>query len=129
MVGLLSCAVVAQHIDVSPWVGEVRSDIVATVWSGQSKPVAGIMVTVRTPAGADVEVGPTGPDGTVRYQPQVAGAHQFRVHPAGRDEAWVTPFEVRPERSRWLWALVCVPLGAALAWLNLRRLRRDVAAS
>jgi len=114
----------AQHVDLSPAFAEVGSDITATVWQGPQQPLAGVVVVVLPPQGDAVEVGPTDAAGRARFRPVVPGIHEFRVSPDGRDEVWITPYQVRPHRLRWLYALVCLPLGLALLWANVRLIRR-----
>ena len=83
------------------------------------EPVAqDFLVTVDKPSGESESVLLTGATGEVRYVPKAEGQHVFSTVLDG--VRLVTPLEVVGTRARWLYALVCIPVGLALLIAILR---------
>lgn len=90
--------------------------------------VAGVMVSLELPDGTSREIGVTDASGLVKFHPEVPGQHAFSADISG--VRCVASLPIAPARDRWLLAIVCVPLGLAVLWLQIRRLlasRRRVA--
>lgn len=85
------------------------------------QPVAGAAIEVELPDGSSRSAGTTDAGGALEFVPDVPGQHVFRAEVAG--VRMVAPCIVVAARSRWLTAVVCVPLGLALLWRNLSRAR------
>ena len=84
----------------------------------------GVIVRARPLSGVegqDDELGKTDQQGVVRFSPPAPGRYEFRAWLPERELTIVAPYEVLPQRRRWIWALVCIPAGLVLLWLNLRR--------
>lgn len=81
---------------------------------------AGIAVSLELPDGTSRNIGVTDAAGMLKFQPKVPGQYAFSASISG--VRCVASMPVAPERSRWLLAIVCVPLGLALLWLQIRRL-------
>lgn len=113
----LSMLLALQQLQVSPFPAEVGQPVQvrATAATG---PVAGLQVSVQLPDGQLVAVGTTDPAGAVSFVPQQVGLHCYRAELDGVH--LLAPHQVVPLRRRWLFALVCVPLGLALLWRALR---------
>lgn len=81
---------------------------------------AGVEVAIELPDGTVRPVGVTDADGMLRFTATSVGLHAFSASIGG--VRCVTTIPVAPARNRWLLAIVCVPLGLAVSWLQLRRL-------
>ena len=91
---------------------------------------AGVMVSLELPDGTSREIGVTDASGLLKFHPEVPGQHAFSADLSG--VRCVASLPIAPARDRWLLAIVCVPLGLAVLWLQIRRLlasRRRVARS
>jgi hypothetical protein len=91
---------------------------------------AGVMVSLELPDGTSREIGVTDASGLLKFHPEVPGQHAFSADISG--VRCVASLPIAPARDRWLLAIVCVPLGLAVLWLQIRRLlasRRRVARS
>ncbi|MCA8952300.1 MAG: hypothetical protein KDE27_22505 [Planctomycetes bacterium] len=80
-----------------------------------------LAISARLPDGSERAIGATAADGRLTFVPAELGQHVFRAEVDGA--WWLATVEVVPQRSRWLAAAVCVPLGLALLWRNLSRAR------
>jgi hypothetical protein len=116
-------SLVLQQLVVTPYpctVGEpavVRAEQPAG--PGLVRPIAGMSITAELPDGTVRQLGATDIAGEVRFSPAVPGMlHIVAVRAGAR---WVAPLQVVPVAPRWLYALVCVPLGLVLLVRNLRR--------
>ena len=92
--------------------------------------VAGVMVSLELPDGSLREIGLTDAAGLLKFRPEVPGQHAFSADLSG--VRCVASLPIAPARNRWLLGFVCVPLGLAVMWLQMRRLlagRRRVAQS
>jgi hypothetical protein len=87
---------------------------------------AGIAVSLELPDGSSRELGVTDAFGVLKFQPEVPGQHAFSASISG--VRCVASLPIAPARNRWLLAIVCVPLGLALLWLQIRRLRAGLRA-
>lgn len=110
---------VLQQLVVAPQPAEVGQEVVLRVeregeGEGRREGVAAQnqLIMVRLPAGEAESVGMTGAEGEVRYVPQAEGSHVFSTVLDG--VRLVAPVQVVAARPRWLYALVCIPLGLAL---------------
>ena len=80
--------------------------------------VAGIEVAAELDDGRAQPLGVTDAKGELRFAAPAPGQHNVV---AVRDGVRiVTPLRVLPVPPRWPYALVCVPLGLALLWRNVR---------
>lgn len=121
-VTLLACARVdAQGLEPTPEFGEVGREVEITVTSRQGEPLNGVAVETLSPAGDDERLGTTDAAGIVRFRPQVPGNYELRALVDGGRLLLITPYEVRPQRDRWVWGLASIPVGLVLLWLNVRR--------
>ena len=108
---------VLQQLVVAPQPAEVGGEVVLRLET--EEPVAkDFLVTVDKPSGESESVLLTGATGEVRYIPKAEGQHVFSTVLDG--VRLVTPLEVVGTRPRWLYALVCIPVGLALLIAILR---------
>jgi hypothetical protein len=84
-------------------------------------PLPGLAVRLVTPDGEQRPFGTTDAAGVVRGEVVVAGMHRFESECDGI--RLLAPLPVLPDRRRWLYGLVCIPLGAALLHRIWRRSR------
>lgn len=110
-----------QRIEFAPRLGEMGSHAVVKVITHEGAPMPGVVVRARPAGGEDVELGATDPEGAVQFSPVEAGRYELRAWLPEREVTIIAPYEVLPQRRRWVWALVCVPAGLVLLWRNLRR--------
>ena len=66
----------------------------------------------------------TDSDGALRFVPETAGQHTFVADVGG--VRCLTPVFAQQRAGRWLLAVGSVPLGLALLWIQLRRIRRGM---
>ena len=130
---LLTCLFSLQQLHVDPVSSVVGAEI--AVQASQPKSLgaeagavgsvqvaaAGVAVAMESPDGMNRPVGVTDVDGVLRFTPSSVGLHAFSA--SIRGVRCVTTISVAPARNRWLLAIVCVPLGLAVLWLQLRRVR------
>lgn len=83
-------------------------------------PIVALAVTVRTPAGELLPIGSTGVDGMVTFVPAEPGDYELRARLPAGDALLIAPLRVVAPPRRWLWAMLCVPIGLALLWLHAR---------
>lgn len=114
----LACAAALQQLAVRPYPVTVGEPVTVRA-TADGQPIAGLAVAVEDPDGHRRELGPTDAHGEVRADVAMPGLHRFDAEHRG--VRLVAPLPVLAERRRWLWALVCVPLGAALLWRIWRR--------
>ena len=110
----------AQFLEVQPELGEVGVSAAVSVRSHDKEPVAGVPVVVVPPHAPPVELGATDATGIVTFQPAAEGRYEFRAT-LPDDVRLIALYDVRAVRSRWRLAMVCVPAGLVLLWLNVRR--------
>lgn len=136
---LFTCLLSFQQLTVGPAPASVGEELVlrATI-AKDGEPVAagvppvqtaaeGVAVTLALPDGSTRDVGTTDASGALRFRPEVAGQHAFVATIDG--VRCLASLAVAPARNRWLLGIVCVPLGVALLWLQVRRLAAGRAAS
>jgi hypothetical protein len=83
-------------------------------------PAKGVEVSLELPDRSTRVLGVTGADGLLRFAATEAGSMSVSANIA--NVRCVAAFVVAPARKRWLLALVSVPLGLALLWVQVRRL-------
>lgn len=110
----------AQFIEVQPELGEVGVSAAISVRSQAREPIAGVPVTVVPPHAPPVELGATDAAGMVAFEPPAEGRYELRAT-LPDDVLLIALYDVRAVRSRWRLAMVCVPAGLVLLWLNWRR--------
>ena len=71
------------------------------------------------PDGSRRVIGSTDAEGLMRFTGEAVGMHAFSATIDG--VRCVAPVILAQARNRWLLAIVCVPLGLVLLWLNVRR--------
>jgi hypothetical protein len=140
---VLTCLLSLQQLTVGPAPSSVGQELVvrATVLGEPAvKPgsaaeavpeaAAGVVVSLELPDGTSRELGVTDASGLLKFHPEVPGQHAFSADLSG--VRCVASLPIAPARNRWLLAIVCVPLGLAVMWLQIRRLlagRRRIAGS
>lgn len=117
---------VLQQLVVAPQPAEVDREVVLRLES-KAATTQDCLITVEKPSGESESVLLTGAAGEVRYIPRAEGQHVFSTVWEG--VRLVTPLAVVGPRPRWLYALVCVPLGLALLIAILRTWKADRAAT
>ena len=113
----LGCWLAVQQLGVEPFPAEVGSTVTVRA-SRDGQPLAGEGIAVRAPDGRQVRCGTTDRDGVVEFVPDLPGQYVYEMTVGG--VRVLAPHRVVPERRGWLAAFVCVPLGLALLWGNLR---------
>ena len=113
---------VCQGLELEPTVGFPAEELVVRVTGSEGKPLAGVAVEVRTPAGESRGLGRSDSRGEVIYVPDDVGVYEFRARLAAGPLIVVTCHVVARPR-RWLHAILWTPLGLLLVWVNLRRWR------
>ena len=130
-------ALVCQFLEPQPTVGEVHQEVRVTVRDAENAPIPGIAVTARMVSGEEVRIGTSDANGTVSFVPEETCHYELRaelpgpsangaaangaVAPgAGRGVRLITPFTVLAPPRRWLFVLLCAPVGVVLLWWNLR---------
>jgi hypothetical protein len=116
----LVLALVLQQLAVEPYPCEVGAGatVRATAPGG---PIVGLALSLQTTDGGVRDLGVTDANGELRFVPEREGT--LRVSGVHAGVRLVAPLEVVPVPPRWLYALVCVPLGVYLLIRNLRRSR------
>ena len=115
-----SCLFVLQHLHASPAPARVGDEVVVVARDAAGDPAA-TPVEVLLPGGALRSIGGTDGDGVLRFVPEEAGLYAFSTSLGG--VRCVAPVTVAAARPRWLLALATAPLGLALLYRHLRRLR------
>lgn len=129
------CCLALQQLAAAPFPAEVGQPVTVRAErlerpagggsdDGVLRPIASLSITVEMPDGTRAVLGPTDAAGIVHFVPSQAGTHVYSAEVGG--VRLVAPHRVVAARARWLPALVCVPLGLALLWQNLRRRRSAV---
>jgi hypothetical protein len=114
----VTCLFALQQLQVGPMPTQVGKEVFVTA-TDAAMPAAAVVVEVELPDGSRRPAGATAEDGRLRFTPQVAGQHVFvATHRT-------PPIAVGAERNRWLLGLASVPLGLALLFVHLRRVRRS----
>jgi len=116
----VTCLFALQQLQVGPVPTQVGSEVVVSA-TDDAMPAAAVAVEVELPDGSRRSVGATDEAGALRFTPEVAGQHVFVATIDG--VRCVAPIAVGAARRRWLLALAGVPLGLALLFVHLRRLR------
>ena len=141
---VLTCLFAVQQLTVGPVPSAVGHQVVlrataladlAVEPGASADPVqsaaAGTAISLELPDGSSRQIGATDAAGVLRYELEVPGQHAFSANISG--VRCVASMPVAPARNRWLLAIVCIPLGLAMLWLQLRRLlagrKADVAPS
>ena len=128
---LLTCLFSLQQLHVDPVSSVVGAEV--AVRASQPKPLGlqndaiglpqvaapGVEVEIELPDGMTRVLGVTDSDGLLRFTPTSVGLHAFSASIHG--VRCVTTIPIAPARNRWLLGIVCVPLGLAVLWLQLRR--------
>ena len=115
-------SLVCQGLELEPTVGFPAEELVVRVTGPEGRPLAGVSVEVRTPAGGRWELGRSDRRGEVIYVPDEVGVYEFRARLAAGPLIVITCHVVARPR-RWLHAVLWTPLGLLLVWANLRRWR------
>lgn len=118
----VTCLFALQQLQVGPMPTQVGKEVFVTA-TDAAMPAAAVVVEVELPDGSRRPAGATAEDGRLRFTPQVAGQHVFVATIGG--VRCVAPIAVGAERNRWLLGLASVPLGLALLFVHLRRVRRS----
>jgi hypothetical protein len=116
----LGCWLAVQQLGIAPFPAEVGSTVTITAERAR-QPLAGEAIAVRAPDGRQVKCGTTDARGVVTFVPDAPGQYVYEMTVGG--VRVLAPHRVVPQRRTWLAAFVCVPLGLALLWQNLRRAR------
>jgi hypothetical protein len=116
----LGCWLAVQQLGTAPFPAEVGSTVTITAQRA-GQPLEGEGIVVRAPDGRQVNCGTTDRAGVVTFVPDAPGQYVYEMTVGG--VRVLAPHRVVPERRTWLAAFVCVPLGLALLWRNLRPAR------
>lgn len=106
-----------QQLSAAPYPAEVGSTVTVRAVRDE-QPLRGERIDVALPDGKLLACGETDGNGVVSFVPEAAGQYVFAMTVGG--VRIIAPHRVVPARQRWLAAFVCVPLGLALLWRNLR---------
>ena len=121
---MLALAVACQHLEVSPKAAELEQTVEVRAVDANRRPLPDLAVSVELPDGSQSPLGSTNAAGVLPYRVHQVGLHVFEAAmPNGT--RLLAPYQVRDRRSRWPYALVCIPLGLVLGYVNMRRLRRQ----
>lgn len=118
---VLASAFALQQLDVTPFPATVGQLVVVRA-GPRDRPIGGLAVQVELPDGATVACGETAVNGELAFVPTLVGRHVFAAVIDGART--LAPLAVQGSRARWPLAFGAVPLGLALLWWNLSRLRR-----
>ncbi|MFM1872687.1 MAG: hypothetical protein RL398_2109 [Planctomycetota bacterium] len=124
MLAFCFCLLAPQQLQVSPLPGEVGREVVVKATRGDA-PLADLPIVVRLPDGSEQSLGQTAADGTVRFVAAAAGSYVFAAEVEGVEV--LAPHPIVAARNLQAAAYALVPLGLALAWVNLRRKHRAAA--
>lgn len=108
-----------QQLQVAPFPVELGQEVVVQAMAADRRALANLPITIEHEDGTRHLLGTTDAAGELRYAPTVVGSCCFRAEVDGA--LLLAPDHVLPPRRRWLYALLCVPLGLALLWHHLRR--------
>jgi hypothetical protein len=115
-------------LQVSPYTIELGQPIDLFVRSREGESaIRGIPVEAMQPDGSTQRIGTTEDGGHLRFQPTAIGEWVFAIQD-GKARV-VAPMRVLPARNRWIYGIVCVPLGLVLLVAIARRWRRQSVAS
>lgn len=117
----LAVVAVCQFLEPVSSPAEVGVPAAVRAVDARGAPLVALQVSVRTPAGELLPIGTTGPDGTVAFAPAAPGDYELRARLPADGALLITPLRVVLPPRRWLWAIVCTPLGLALLWTHWRR--------
>ena len=120
----LALSFVCQHLELAREVLEPEQAVEVRAVDAAGGAIAGLPVDVVLPDGSRLSLGVTGPDGVVQLRTSRVGLHELQARLPNGGPLLITGFHVVPAPRRWLYALVCVPLGLVLLFSNLRGLRR-----
>ncbi len=126
MLMALALSFVCQHLELAPQVVELGQEVEVRAVDSQGGPIPGLPVDVVLPDGDLPALGVTGSSGVVQLETHQEGLHELRAEMPDGGPLLVTPFRVVSRPRRWLFALVCVPLGLVLLWRNLKTVRRQL---
>ena len=119
-VALLVCVGCLPQLRCEPYPVAVGSEVVVQAGS-LDQPIARLPLEVELPDGALAPLGDTDAAGKLRYTPRQPGRHVFVATING--VRTLAPLAVTQARARWPFAMATVPLGLALLWWNLSRVR------
>ena len=109
-----------QSLEPSPALAERGAQVVIRARAADGRPLADLPLRLRTPDGAMRDLGRTDARGELSFVAGVAGVLEVSAELQAGGPKLAVPIQVGTPAPRWLWALVCVPLGLGLVWLNLR---------
>lgn len=111
-------SVLLQQLTVAPYPSEAGAPVVVQLRSAAG-PIAGQPLRLELASGEVTDLGATDAGGQLHTVAPAAGLH--RITGSLGEVRIVVPWQVVPVPPRWLYAVVCVPLGLGLLWRNLRR--------
>ncbi len=124
MLMTLALSFVCQHLEHTPEVVELGQEVEVRAVDSQRGPIAGLPVDVVLPDGSLQALGVTSSSGVLHLETHQEGLHELRAELPDGGPLLVTPFRVVSRPRRWLFVLVCVPLGLVLLWRNLKTAAR-----
>lgn len=120
-----------QWLEPVPQVTEVGQEVVVRAVDAESSPLVGLPVQVRLPTSAGFgvaqDVGVTDRQGLVRFLPKTPGDHAFLATLPGERRLYVV-LQVNLRPTRWLYGVICIPLGLWWLYRNMQQLRSRAAA-
>ena len=120
----VALGLLCQSIEPLPGLAELGQEVTVTVTSVTSEPVVRQLVVALDPSGSQVQLGETDANGEVVFVPDQVGDWELRADLTGGKLRLIRLLSVVPAPRRWLYALICVPIGLLLLWTNLRVRRR-----
>ena len=119
MFAIATLVAVCQWIEPVPSHTEVGQEIRIEARDSAGAPIPDLEIRIRFPDGRLEPIGTTDERGERRFVPTVAGRHAVSATHHG--VTLLAPlYAEEPFRRIW-YAVICVPLGLALLWRNLRR--------
>ena len=123
MLAVLTFAAIVQHLEPIPAVAEPGQTVAVIARDAEAAPLAGIEVRMRAPDGSEQSLGTTDHEGKVKLVPELVGVYELFGRADRHGPDLIVVLQVVRTPGRWLYGLVCVPLGLALLVWNLRRVR------
>lgn len=108
-----------QQLAVDPYPARLEQPVTVRASAADGTPIAGLEVQLAGPDGVERSAGTTDAAGRLTVVIEAAGHHRLAATHEG--VRLVAPLVVLADRPRWLYALVCVPLGLVILYRLWRR--------
>ncbi len=124
MLMVLALGLACQHLELDRQVVEPEQEVEVRAMDSAGEAIADLPVDVVLPDGNLRSLGATAADGFLQFRSSQLGQHELRAQLPLGGALLVTSFQVVDRPPVWLYALVCIPLGLSLLYLNVRRMQR-----